>query len=274
MMNPNRRERQVSQFRIRMQELKEASDAQESVVEHHRINRMRSVASFLQSFGYLEHEVVAFDRVSRNRVSSALVKFQKFYGLDPTGIVDDFTLAAIQIPRCAQKDVGDRQGCFWERRELTYRFANQTRDIDPASDALQAVRNAFDSWQSLGKVKFEERDSGSVDIEVSWVPSLEDELRAVGDVVAAADYPGECARTRRSPKPILFDDDNRWIIGQASNKVDVESVALHEIGHILGLGHAPFPFGDDAMHPTFIPGMAPKRTLQQWDLAEFSSLYP
>jgi Matrixin len=44
--------------------------------------------------------------------------------------------------------------------------------------------------------------------------------------------------TKSLPRPIHFDDsEHLWSIGAIVNALDVETVALHEIGHILGLEH-------------------------------------
>ena len=51
---------------------------------------------------------------------------------------------------------------------------------------------------------------------------------------------------------VHFDNGNTWQIGGAGPGIDVLEVALHELGHSLGLGHEPTPpAGDDAIMNPF-----------------------
>ena len=117
------------------------------------------VQDFLERFGYLTgqpFEIGALD----DRTRSALRRFQRFYGLEPTGVFDDATREAMTRPRCA---MADPQGsplafattCAWADRTLTFAFDTGTNDVAGTAE-LDAIRRAFASWQALGGLTFTE----------------------------------------------------------------------------------------------------------------------
>lgn len=62
-----------------------------------------------------------------------------------------------------------------------------------------------------------------------------------------------------------------WSVGALANAFDVETVALHEIGHILGLQHT--TVAGAVMFPS-VSSNSTSRALQPDDLAGIRSLYP
>ncbi|KAJ0043131.1 hypothetical protein Pint_19415 [Pistacia integerrima] len=51
-----------------------------------------------------------------------------------------------------------------------------------------------------------------------------------------------------------YDSDENWSVGATHGAFDLETLALHEIGHLLGLHHSSIE--DAIMAPTFSPGRA------------------
>lgn len=66
--------------------------------------------------------------------------------------------------------------------------------------------------------------------------------------------------------------DYRWSTDGEENALDLKSVALHEIGHLLGLGHSFDPAA--AMHDAISPHPRFSRSLSRDDLEGLGLLYP
>ena len=73
-------------------------------------------------------------------------------------------------------------------------------------------------------------------------------------------------------KPIHFDDSQVvWAVGATVGAFDIESLALHEIGHIVGLDHSTVP--GSLMLAAPVSSNAVLRMLQPDDVAGYLSLY-
>ncbi len=74
------------------------------------------------------------------------------------------------------------------------------------------------------------------------------------------------------PLPLHFDDEEHiWAVTPTAGAFDIQSIALHEIGHCLGLVHSNDPSA--VMYPTVQPNFA-LRMLQMDDIQKFRGLYP
>ena len=114
----------------------------------------------------------------------------------------------------------------------------------PHNLAPRAARRAFRRWRAIANagipVLFDEtRDSSLADVQVRWYANLPDNRAGRADVV----YTG--AGWMRSAELSLA---WRAVNGQQIPEDALYTVALHEIGHLLGLGHSDDP--DDVMYPT------------------------
>jgi hypothetical protein len=235
------------------------------------------VQDFLERFGYLRHEGFEAGTLDRS-TETALRRFQRFYGLEPTGVFDDATREAMMRPRCA---LPDPQGsplafattCAWEDTSLTFAFDTGTDDV-PGSTEFDAIRSAIATWQALGGLSFTEVGVGSSpDIRIGWRPSADPDHSMVGGVLAHADFPPRCSVvTTTLPKPVHFDDpEHVWSVGAVAGAFDIETVALHELGHIVGLAHS--SVAGAVMAPTVSANFT-KRALTDDDISGFRALYP
>ncbi|MBA0652485.1 hypothetical protein Goklo_019744 [Gossypium klotzschianum] len=88
------------------------------------------------------------------------------------------------------------------------------------------------------------------------------------------DGPGNVLAHAFAPRDgrLHYDADENWSTSNAirQNQIDLESVAIHEIGHILGLGHSEDP--NAIMYAYFSPGTI-KRNLGRDDIDGIRALY-
>jgi len=118
--------------------------------------------------------------------------------------------------------------------------------------AVSEIQSAFDQWGAAIGATFKPAEDGSVGtVAISWSKK---------DCAGSFDGPGGCLANATS-SAITFDVDERWELQDAKHPhrgfIDwdeqyfkVLPVVLHEIGHVLGLGHSSDPF--DVMSPYYL----------------------
>jgi hypothetical protein len=127
-------------------------------------------------------------------------------------------------------------GRDWGCRYISYIFLNGTNDIAGA-DEQDAVRRAFASWSAVTNLDFIEAcNENDADIRISWETDAhgdDDDFDGEGGVLAHAFFPPPNAGILAGD--VHFDDDEDWNL---DDDIDMETVALHELGHSLGLRHS------------------------------------
>lgn len=155
----------------------------------------------------------------------------------------------------------------WPRLHLTWRLASGPSSVGPTR-ARAAVASALSKWAQNSGLDFTEAPSGqSADITLSMQPA-----GAHGD---ACDFAPSTLAHAFFPSPtnpvctfgqIHFNEQFTWT--HDGRDFDYETVALHEIGHALGLMHS--TVRGSVMEP-FYPGL--RRDLHGDDIAGIQSLY-
>lgn len=242
---------------------------------------IEKVQQYLTRFGYLTTTISP--GTLDPPTSDALGGFQRIMGLSVTGELNTETVAALQLPRCGTPDVGviERtkggesgsfvlRGCSYPKTTFTYRFVNGTDDIADTNER-NAARSAFTTWAAaLCGVTFQERTSGPVDFEIGWFTGDHGDgsnFDGVGNTLAHAFYPPPCGGGHAGE--FHFDDAETWSLTGAGSTFDTETVALHEIGHLLGLDHSAVVTA--VMAPSY-GGI--RRALTQDDIDGVRLLYP
>ncbi len=245
------------------------------------------VQRYLTRFGYLAATVEP-GRLDA-ATSDALRLFQHIGGLEETGELDPPTVDALVQPRCGVPDSptveASRQGlaaafvlsgCSYGKRTFTYRFVNGTGDI-AGSDEQAAVQRAFTTWASVVTgMSFRQTKATNADFVIGWFSGGHGDGQpfdgvgsaGAGNVLAHAFYPPPC-NEEPNAGAMHFDEVERWSLNGTGGTTDLESVALHEIGHLLGLRHSTVR---DAVMSEFYVGV--RRTLSQDDILGIRRLYP
>jgi len=236
----------------------------------------QAVQDFLHRFGYMGARTASDNRLD-DAAAEALASFQQQHGLPVTGAFDNRTRGEMTKHRCGMPDLAPGVAfsirCSWPNPNLTFAFEDGTNDIVGAAE-FQAVRNAFGTWAAAVPLTFTEVTTAqNPDIVIDWRPANDPDHSMVGGVLAHADFPPACGIiTNTLPKPVHFDDsEHQWVIGSVVNGFDVETIALHEIGHILGLQHS--NVSGSVMFPT-VSSNSTKRALTADDLSGIRELYP
>ncbi|XP_022134250.1 metalloendoproteinase 3-MMP-like [Momordica charantia] len=230
------------------------------------VEGIHNVKFYLQHFGYLTNISTHARNTFDDPLEYALRTFQKNYRLNATGILDVETLTLLSTPRCGHPNIVHPNYALVPGRpkwpptkyHLTYAFIH---NFPPNFEA--PVRCSLDTWSGVSKFTFSETIEAASDVKISF------ERGDHGDgcpfyspnYLAHAFYPTDGR--------LHLNMDTNWVWGSVDSASDVQTVSLHELGHILGLAHS---LDEGAVMYAYIPHGVVKSVTQD-DIAGITDLY-
>lgn len=210
------------------------------------------VQSILIARGWLSERTAC-----RQKIADALVGLQSWAGLGITGELDRETLIELDAPRfCALPDVMPLAAtlCKWPDGEIGY----YVQDAFPGL-SLDQTWAAFDwalaLWAKAAKLKVGRTSSAQIARIVARVKRLD----GPNGVLAQSQLP--CGQIRQALQD--YDSSEGW-----DRTIQAKLVIAHEVGHALGLEHAPGK--GSLMSPYYDPSIG---SLQKWDIDEIVKRY-
>ncbi|XP_015879223.3 metalloendoproteinase 3-MMP [Ziziphus jujuba] len=262
------------------------------------IQGLHDLKQYLEKFGYLDYhsnQTHANDDDFDSLLQSAVKTYQLNYHLNVSGDLDAETVSKMMMTRCGVADIingntrmesgknnhdhdGHGSNSFhtvshysffpgklkWpaSKHHLTYKFVGGNFP----SEAVGPVSRAFRTWAHNTHFRFThvQDKRKKADITISFNRGNH------GDGVP---FDGEGGTLAHAYAPtdgrFHYDADEPWCVGASHGAYDLETVALHEIGHLLGLLHSSVEGA--IMYPTIDSGVT--KGLHRDDIQGIKALY-
>lgn len=232
------------------------------------VSLIANVKEFLARFGYIPR-IFGPPGELDEKTRRAINQYQKFYSLPTTDYLSEEFLAHIARPRCARSDFlllkgeeddGSPPLCFapsqrkWLRCEVRYKLNDPPTGFSRDS-VLEVFEIAFNLWVTAANLGFsfvEAEEGEPYEIFIDWVDpqsAVNVNFSVLGCFGYGEPPPENGGLKSGAFSRILFPSDQEWSIMGEPKKFHILTVALHEIGHILGLEHCG---GNAVMNPNIL----------------------
>lgn len=225
-------------------------------VDEQGINVNAATIQFLKEKGYLKQFTSQVGALgTQKQLVDAVKDFQRYAGIAVTGKVDDTTIEWMAKPRCGRADKNDNdalkkrrrrylaQGTSWNKLQVTWALENSNDDGITDNQVRDTMRKSFSKWQEVSNLKFLElvgEPINTAKIRVRFERGNHGDPYAFdgrGATLAHAFYPHS---NEGLAGDVHFDDDEIYSIDMNAdrNKRKLLWVAVHELGHSIGLEHS------------------------------------
>lgn len=170
---------------------------------------------------------------------------------------------------------------------ITYNINSAGSDNLPFSDVENAIMASFQTWEDVptSSVAFARGPNTSStstandgQLQIFWIEdstSTIDGLNLAGVLAISrlTNYTSGLRTGEILDASLIFNGKEfNWSVNGATNSADIQDIATHEIGHIIGLGHS--PIGGATMFPRSLIGSKLVRSLAEDDRIAVSVAYP
>ncbi|XP_059448875.1 metalloendoproteinase 2-MMP-like [Corylus avellana] len=228
------------------------------------IEGIHDLKKYLEQFGYLSYshsknQTHANSDDFDELLESAIKTYQLNYHLNASGILDEKTVSKMMMPRCGVADIINGTNRMRPGKKRHHNGHGSLHDVSlfsyfpnnpkwPPSKyhltygflagtptaAKRPVAEAFQKWASRTHFTFSRaRGVSNADIKIGF---------GRGDHGDGSPFDGAGGTLAHAFPPtdgrFHYDGDEKWSVGAVSGAFDLQTVALHEIGHLLGLDHS------------------------------------
>lgn len=242
---------------------------------------VRQVHEYLAAFGYFPNRALseefpgfrpivatspAAPDVFDASTEAAVRKFQANFGLPVDGRLTEQALQLMDGPRCGTPDTDLEAPELtnkwalntgrWTKTNIQYRFDAPNEALPGLSLAATKdnIRASFAAWEAVTNLSFSEVTSGS-DIVIRYT-----DIGTEGALGVGGAPPGVIFLLENDPSEV------NW------SATLLKNVAIHEIGHVLGLAHSSIGNGN-SQSAVMWPATTGRTTLDEDDIIAANSIY-